>query len=74
MDERGLKKAYRNGWLLVLAALAFVVLVVAYALKTNEPAPTPSWNMGGKPFVPASSTYGNGYWSPVEGRGQGGKR
>ena len=60
MDGRGLKKAYRNGWILVLAALVFVVLVFAYALRTNEPAQPPTWNMGGKPFVPASSTYGNG--------------
>ncbi len=70
--NKSMKKAYRNGWILVLLAACFVVALFLFVLKTNENPPAPDWDMGGKRFVPASSPYANGYYSPVERSGKAG--
>ncbi|MDJ0766347.1 MAG: hypothetical protein QNJ97_25450 [Myxococcota bacterium] len=61
-----LKRAYRNAWILLALVSAAVVIFFAFTLKTNRTPPPPSWDMGNVPFVPASSTYANGYYSPVD--------
>jgi hypothetical protein len=65
MKEQDLKRAFRGGWILWIIAALFVVLMSFFVRKTNENAPPRKWDMGGKSFVPASSTHGNGYYSPV---------
>ena len=67
MDKASLKKAYRNAWILVLLAAVFIVVVFLFVFRTNENPPERKWNMGGVPFVPASSSYAEGYYSPVDG-------
>ena len=71
MDEAALKKAYRNAWILVALAAVFVVAVVIFVFRTNANPPPRKWDMGGVPFVPASSSYAEGYYSPVDGPAKG---
>ena len=66
MDDAALKKAFRNAWILVLLATAFIVVAAWFVFRTNQHPPEPTWDMRGVPFVPASSNYANGYYSPVE--------
>lgn len=65
MDGKTLKKAYRNAWILVILVAAFSAVFFALTLAVNGSAPEPQWDMGGVPFVPASSDRANGYYSPV---------
>jgi len=74
LDDTTLKRAFRNGWLLLLAAMAFVVLVFVFTLESNTPAPAPAWDMGGEPFVPASSHTADGYFVPPAAGQEGGQR
>ena len=67
MDDAALKKAFRNAWILVILAAVFIVAAFLFVLRTNENPPPPKWNMGGVPFVPASSGYAEDYYSPVDG-------
>ena len=67
MDNAALKKAFRNAWILVVLAAVFIVVVVLFVYRTNANPPEPEWNMGGVPFVPASSNHAEGYYSPVDG-------
>lgn len=64
MDERRLKRAVRNGWILmlVLALLSLGLFYLTY--RTNHPGERPRWDMGGAPFVPASSPHASGYYQP----------
>jgi hypothetical protein len=71
MDPESLKKAFRNGWILVALATAFVIGFFAFTLAVGKDAPKPDWEMGGVPFVPASSDYGNNYYTrPPEVKGE----
>ncbi len=66
-----LKKAYRNAWILVLVATVFIVGFFAFVLYFSFGAPKSDWDMGGVKFVPASSSYGEGYYvPPVEQGGE----
>jgi hypothetical protein len=65
MEPEALKKAFRNGWILVAVATLFFVAFFAFTLAAAKDAPKPGWDMGGVPFVPASSTYGNDYYTPM---------
>ena len=70
MQLRELKKAIRNGWILWLVAVIFIVLMSLFVRKMgHNPAP-PSWDMGGEEFIPASSTYGNGYFTGIPRSGE----
>ncbi len=69
--ESDLKTAFRNGWLLTLAIVAFVLLFFVFVLYFSYNAPKPGWEMGGKKFVPAQSEYGEGYYLPVKQPGKG---
>lgn len=69
MEERGLKRAFLNGWVLTLVSLIFIVVFAFFVFVTNEPNPEVRWDMGGKPFVPASAAEADGYFAPVPGRG-----
>lgn len=60
-----LRRATGRTWILVLLAAAFVMASAFFVFRTNYKARAPEWEMGGVPFVPASSKYANGYWSPV---------
>jgi bacteriorhodopsin len=71
VHEASLKKAYRNAWILVVLAAIFVVVVVLFVFRTNKNPPQRTWNMGGVPFVPASSSYAEGYYSPVDAPAKG---
>ncbi len=66
MERRALNKAFRNAWILWFLAAVFVVVFAYFAYQTNRDAPAETWRMGGVPFVPASSSYANEYYSPVE--------
>lgn len=65
MNRRQLKHAYKNAWILWLAVVVAVLLFFGFTLKSVPNPPPPKWEMGAKPFVPASSTYANGYYAPV---------
>jgi len=64
MDDTKLKRAYRNGWFLLMLAILVSVILFNFVVLTNLPGKEPTWDMGGKPFVPASSPYANGYYEP----------
>ena len=65
IDRKTLRRATGRTWILVLLAAVFVIASAFFVFQTNSKAPSPKWEMGGVPFVPASSKYANGYWSPV---------
>ncbi len=65
MHKHELKRAFWNAWILWALAAAFIVAMSIFVRKTKENPPPRQWDMGGKSFVPASSTYGNGYFSPL---------
>ena len=69
-----LKTAYRNGWLLWLVAVTFIVSFFGFVLFVAYCAPRPGWEMGGKKFVPAQSDYAEGYYLPVTRPGEGSDR
>ena len=64
MTDEELKKSYRNSWILVILAAAFVVGFFAFVLFTAYGAPKSDWDMGAVKFVPSSSDYGEGYYVP----------
>jgi hypothetical protein len=66
VHEASLKKAYRNAWILVALAAVLVLAVALFVFRTNENPPQRTWRMGGVPFVPARSSYAEGYFSPVD--------
>ena len=61
MDAQELKKAFRRGWLLVFLGIVYSMGFWLLAIETNMPEEPPVWDMDGKPFVPASSPYADGY-------------
>jgi hypothetical protein len=65
MDRAQLKKAYRNAWILLVLIAAFLLAFFWFTLRANEDHPPVEWDMGGVEFVPASSTYANGYYAPA---------
>jgi hypothetical protein len=65
MDDKELKRGYRNAWILTLLGAVYIVLFCALAAATSLPEPEVLWNMGGTGFVPASSTEAEGYYLPV---------
>jgi len=69
MDDQETDKAFRRAWLLVLVGLAYSLGFTLLALAANIPEKTPAWDMGGTPFVPASSPFANGYPLPFERSG-----
>ena len=66
MTDDKIKKGFRNAWILVVAALIFILVSFLFVWKTNENQKEPSWRMGDVPFVPASSHYGNGYYNSMK--------
>ena len=72
--ETDLKIAFRNGWLLWLAAVAFILLFFGFVLYFSYHAPKPGWEMGAEKFVPAQSDYGEGYYLPVTQPDKGGEQ
>jgi hypothetical protein len=66
MEEKELSKAYFNSYILVLVGIAYVIGMLALALKTNLPEPKVHWNMGGTQFVPAAADEARGYYAPVQ--------
>ena len=64
MSDEDLKKAYRNGWIMVTLVAVFIVSFFAFVLFSAYGAPKSEWDMGGVKFVPASSDYGEGYYVP----------
>ena len=65
-EEQALAKAYRRAWIVVLVGLAYSLAFTLLALGSNMPEKPPTWDMGGKPFVPASSPFATGYPLPFE--------
>ncbi|HJX51482.1 MAG TPA: hypothetical protein VJ801_01840 [Polyangia bacterium] len=62
MEQEDLKAGYRRAWILVLVGALYVAGFLALALRTNIPARPAGWDMGGTPFVPASSIEADGYY------------
>jgi hypothetical protein len=67
--DQALAQAYRRAWILVLVGLAYSLGFTLLALGSNLPEKPPTWDMGGKPFVPGSSPFANGYPLPFEQAG-----
>lgn len=55
------KRAFQRAWLLVAVAVIYCVAFWLLAIETNTPEPKPEWDMDGRPFVPASSSFADGY-------------
>lgn len=64
MNTNVLKKGYRNAWIITLGSLIFIVAATVFVMRMHLPEPEVTWDMGGKPFVPSSSQYGEGYHEP----------
>jgi hypothetical protein len=71
MERAQLKRAYRNAWILLLIVALFTVLFFLFTVDANRDHPDVTWDMGGVPFVPASSVYANGYYTSAEPSDQG---
>lgn len=65
MDDKELKRGYRNGWILTGILLILIVLWTWFTIATNTPEVAPVWVQGGRPFVPGESNYGMGYETPT---------
>ena len=66
MQDKELKRAFRNAWFLALLGAVYIVLFFAMATATSPPGEDEvDWNMGGTDFVPASSVEAEGYYLPV---------
>ena len=55
MADADLKRAFRNGYILLCVAFVFVVIFFLFVLRFSLNAPKPGCEMGGQKFVPASS-------------------
>ncbi len=64
MDEKQLKRGYRNGWILTLLLILLVAFWTWFTMVTNADEVEPAWVMGDRPFVPGESAYGMGYHTP----------
>jgi hypothetical protein len=67
MEERELKRGFRNGWILVLLLLALIAAWTAFTIWTNRDEVPPHFVPGGRDFVPGESPYGMGYRTPDPG-------
>ena len=63
-DPESLNRAFRNSWILVVVVTVLIIGFFAFTLAFARGAPRSGWDMGGVSFVPASSTYGNDYYTP----------
>jgi hypothetical protein len=54
----------QSPWILVVLGLIYIGASLSLALCTNEPEVAPAWDMGGRPFVPASAMAADGYHVP----------
>lgn len=62
MDDRTLKNGFRLGWILTLLAALFILGFGAFTYHLNRDLPNDTFDMGAKPFVPASSPYAVDYF------------
>lgn len=69
MKDQELQTAFLRGWLLVLVSMILSLAFFFLAVGTNVFETPPRWDMDGKPFVPASSPYADGYPLPYEHTG-----
>jgi hypothetical protein len=66
MNDKEIKRGYRNAWFLTLLGVVYIVLFYALATSTSPPgADRVEWNMGGTGFIPASTPEAEGYYLPV---------
>lgn len=73
--DKDLKRGFRNAWILTLLGVVYVVAFFYLAWTKNSPGHPRTWQMGGTPFVPASSPYAEGYYTtPPAPPPQGGQR
>lgn len=66
VEEKELKTGYRNGWLLAIIGILYIIGFFLMSFLLNHPTPKEEWAMGNKQFVPAESHYGTGYYSPAD--------
>lgn len=66
LDDKQLRRGYRNAWLLAALSVLFVAAFAYFTIAINTPEPEVKWDMGGKPFVPASGPEASGYFAPVK--------
>jgi hypothetical protein len=69
MDDKTLKRGYRNGWLLALLLLLLVIAWTAFTIWTNLDEVPPHFVQGGREFTPAASEYGVDYTNPANAEG-----
>jgi len=65
LSPDALRKGYRNAWIVLVLGFVYVGVFLALAIRTNRDPPPVTWDMGGTPFVPASSPQAEGYFLPV---------
>jgi len=70
MDAQDLRNAFRRSWFLAFLGIVYCLLFFILAVAFNMPEPIPQWDMDGKPFVPASSPFADGYPVPPHNGGQ----
>jgi hypothetical protein len=64
MDERELRRGFRNGWILTLLLLLLVALWTAFTMWANWDEVEPRWAQGNQAFVPGESRHAMGYDVP----------
>jgi hypothetical protein len=69
IDDQGLKRGYLKGWLWVAMLLVSSVFFFYLSFRLNPAIYQTPWQMGGHPFVPASSPYANGYFYEAQAGG-----
>lgn len=61
MDDKTMRKGYRNAWILTGISLVFILVFFLFTLRTNSPDRPVHFDMGGTPFVPARGVHSEGY-------------
>jgi hypothetical protein len=64
MDDKELRRGIRNGWLLAMLLILFVIAWTVFTIWTNRDEVKPHFVQGGREFVPGASPYGMNYKTP----------
>jgi hypothetical protein len=68
MDDKSIKRGFRQAWILVALAFVHVVAFWAFNFWLNQDTPNADWDLDDKPIVPANSIEADGYYHEVDTR------
>jgi len=61
MDDKTIRRGYRNAWILTGISLVFIAGFWLFTWKMNSPDRPVNFDFGGTPFVPARGVHSEGY-------------